>query len=242
MGENSPIEWTDHTWNPWMGCRHVSAGCAKCYMFRDMKRYGRDPAEITRTKTWGDLSKWNRKARADVVRRRVFTCSWSDFFIEEADPWRSEALDLMDKCNGLDFQILTKRPERFHHFNKWVGDAFLPGNMWLGVSVENRKQGLPRIDILRDTPAAIRFLSIEPLLEYLGEINLEGIHWVIVGGESGPRARQMRPEWAQSVRDQCINAGVPFFFKQWSGIKPKRFGRWLNGRTWDQLPKPRLPG
>ena len=222
MGENSSIEWCNDTWNPWTGCRHVSAGCAHCYMFTDMRRYGRDPDAITRTKTWGAPLKWNRKAKAEGIRKRVFTCSWSDFFIEEADPWRSEAWGIIDRCEWLDFQILTKRPERMagrlssfpRHLFDLDGEG--PGpNVWLGVSVENRKQGLPRIDILRDTPAAVRFLSIEPLLEDLGEIDLEGIDWVIVGGESGPGARPMHPDWARSIRDQCLAAKVKFFFKQW---------------------------
>lgn len=221
MGENSPIEWTDHTLNFWMGCRHVSAGCANCYMFTDMRRYDRDPAAITRTKTWGDPLKWNRKAKAAGVRKRVFTCSWSDFFIEEADAWRDEAWGIIGRCADLDFQILTKRPERMdgrlrdardHLFD--IGGEDPGSNVWLGVSVENRKQGLPRIDILRDTPAAVRFLSVEPLLEDLGEIDLKGIHWVIVGGESGPGARSMHPDWARSVRDQCLADDVPFFMKQ----------------------------
>lgn len=230
MGENSSIEWTDHTVNFWVGCRKITAGCAHCYMFTDQTRYGQDPGVVRRTKTWGDPLKWNRKAKAEGIRKRVFTCSWSDFFIKEADPWRDEAWAIIDRCGWLDFQILTRRPERMagrcggSRTHLAMGEAF-PGmletetappraNVWLGVSVENRKQGLPRIDILRETPAAVRFLSIEPLLEDLGEIELDGIHWVIVGGESGPGARPMHPDWALSIRDQCLEAEVPFFFKQ----------------------------
>lgn len=230
MGENSSIEWTDHTVNFWVGCRKITAGSANCYMFSDQVRYGQDPDVIRRTKTWGDPLKWNRKAEAAGVRHKVFTCSWSDFFIEDADPWRDEAWSIIDRCSWLDFLILTKRPERMagrcrdkrHHlFEPETGP---PGaNVWLGVSVENRQQGLPRIDILRDTPAAVRFLSVEPLLEDLGEIDLGGMDWVIVGGESGPGARPMRPEWVGSIQDQCGAAGVPFFMKQ--------TGTWL-AREW----------
>lgn len=221
MGENSAIQWCDHTWNPWKGCRHVSAGCAHCYMFSDMRRYGQDPVVVRRTKTWNQPRRWNRQAAADGVRRRVFTCSWSDFFIEEADPWRDEAWDVIGRCPHLDFQVLTKRPERMKGRLPVAVDMIatradgLPfPNVWLGVSVENRKQGLPRIDILGDTPAAIRFLSAEPLLEDLGELDLTGIHWVIIGGESGAGARPMDLGWVRSIRDQCHALGVACFVKQ----------------------------
>jgi protein gp37 len=150
------------------------------------------------------------------VRRRVFTCSYSDFFIHDADHWRLEACQAMEFCRALDFQILTKRPERF-------GVNFLPAsNFWLGVSVENKKQGLPRIDILRRTPAAVRFLSIEPLLEDLGEIDLTGINWIIIGGESGPGARPMRIAWAESLIEQGRAAGCRVFVKQTGSVLARK--------------------
>lgn len=237
MGSNTGIEWTDHTFNPWYGCKHVSAGCAKCYMFTEMRRYGRDPDAVVRAKTtWNNPRKWNAAAQREGVRRRVFTCSWSDFFIEDADDWRDEAWETIERCPKLDFQILTKRPERMAGRLMWQrrGAAAPWPNVWLGVSVENRKQGIPRIEILRETPAAVRFLSVEPLLEDLGTLDLDGIHWVIVGGESGPNARPMEPEWARSVRDQCLEQGVAYFHKQNGN---KRAGRELDGREWNEFPK-----
>lgn len=217
MGDNTEISWTHRTLNLWRGCEMVSSGCANCYMFTAQRRYGQDPAQVVRTKTWSSALKWQRQAEAGDPRRLVFTCSWSDFFIEQADQWRSEAWELLGRCPDLTFQILTKRPERIadHLPAEWPRH-----NVWLGVSVENRKQGLPRIDVLREIPAALRFLSIEPLLEDLGQIDLTGIGWVIVGGESGPGHRPMRLEWAKSIRDQCRAAGVPFWFKQVSGPRP----------------------
>lgn len=216
MSEKTGISWCDHTFNPWIGCRHVSAGCAHCYMFTEQRRYGSDPSVVRRTKTWGDPAKWNAKAAAAGVRRRVFTCSWSDFFVKEADAWRLEACRLMEWQRALDFQILTKRPERFDV------NFFAAPNFWLGVSVENKKQGLPRMDILRDTPAALRFVSFEPLLEDLGEVDLAGIHWIIIGGESGPGARPMRLVWAESLIEQGRAARCRVFFKQTGAVLARK--------------------
>lgn len=216
MGETTKIEWTDATWNPWQGCRKVSQGCKNCYMYRDKTRYGQDPSVVVRSAPAtfrGPLS--TKKYPPGAL---VFTCSWSDWFIEEADAWRDEAWAIVRARPDLTFQILTKRSDRI--------DAHLPEdwgmgypNVWLGVSVEDRK-ALPRVDDLVRIPAVVRFLSVEPLLEavdvspYLG-----GVHWVIVGGESGPDARPMHPQWARDIRDQCDRAGVPLLFKQW--------GEWL---------------
>jgi protein gp37 len=148
-----------------------------------------------------------------------------------------DVFNTMRTADWHTYQVLTKRHERMQEVTskhlKWVEDS---PHIWMGVSVENRKQGVPRIDSLRDTPAAIRFLSVEPLLEDLGQIDLEGIHWVIVGGESGPRARPMEEEWVLSLLDQCKAAGVPFFFKQWGGARKKLAGRLLHGRTFDEYP------
>lgn len=247
MTQNTAIEWTDHTFNPWVGCKHVSAGCAHCYMFTEQNRYGGDPTQVRRTKTWGQPVKWNRrletlnqrKAQRGLfdgslevpLRERVFTCSWSDFLIEEADPWRDAAWDLIRSCENLDFQVLTKRAERFAEEGmvRTLGGALagrgvpLP-NLWLGVSVENRKQGVPRIDLLKEAPAAVHFLSIEPLLEDLGQINLAGLDWVIIGGESGPGARPMQLEWARSLVEQCRAARVACLVKQVGTVLAREFG------------------
>lgn len=198
------------TWNPWQGCHKISPGCKKCYMFSEKKRYGQDPDTVVRSKpaTFNAPLKWKDPAY-------VFTCSWSDWFIEEADEWRSEAYDIIHRTPHLTYQILTKRIERAR--SHW---PVLPvfKNTWLGVSVEDRKYGLPRIEILRNTPAALRFLSIEPQLEDIGEINLEGIGWVIVGGESGHDARPFQIDWARSIIRQCKAAGVACFVKQMGSV------------------------
>jgi protein gp37 len=252
MGELTQIEWTQATWNPWHGCHKVSQGCKYCYMFRDKARYGQDPNVVVRSKTkFSEPLKWTDP-------KLIFTCSWSDWFIEEADGWRCEAYNIIGATPHHTYQILTKRADRIQ------GRFPYPplSNVWLGVSVEN-KAALSRIDILREVRASVRFLSLEPLLEDLGPLNLDGIHWVIAGGESGPEARAVDPEWVRSIRDQCIAAGVPFFFKQWGEWYPllsadeadnfprraqmtkdhrlirigkKAAGRTLDGRTWDEMP------
>jgi len=237
MSEKTIIAWTEKTWNPWRGCAKISPGCAHCYMFTAQERYGRDPSRVERTKTWGDPLRWQRQAEAAGTSVMVFTCSWSDWFIEEADPWRPEAWQLVRRCPNLNFQILTKRP---HLIRDRLPPDWGTGypNVWLGVSVENRKHGLPRIDVLRTTPAAIRFLSIEPLLENLGTIDLAGIGWVIVGGESGPGYRPMDHAWAISIRDQCRAAGVPLFFKQSASARTEQ-GIYLEGEIVREYPTPR---
>lgn len=235
MSDVSSIEWTDSTWNPWHGCHKISPGCKHCYMFRDKVRYGQNPNVVVRSKTTFDAPlKWKDP-------RKVFTCSWSDWFIEEADQWRDEAYDIIRRTPHQ-YQVLTKRIERATV--ERLPSEVLP-NMWLGVSVESAKYK-DRIDMLRDTPAAIRFLSIEPLLEDIGQLDLRGIDWVIVGGESGPEARPMQPHWARMVRDQCLAFAVPFLFKQWGetngmlvNVGKKAAGRILDGRTWDQFPEVR---
>lgn len=238
--ENSSIEWTGNTWNPWIGCHKVSNGCGKCYMFREQTYYGRNPNVVVRSKT-----RFNAPLKFKEPSL-IFTCSWSDWFIEEADEWREEAWEIIFNTPQHEYQLLTKRPERI--LNN-LPDGGLPDNVWLGVSVEDIKFGLPRIDILRKIPAKVRFLSIEPLLEDLGKIDLTGIDWVIVGGESAPgrnKARIMHPDWARSVRDQCLAYGVPFFFKQWGQYDAA--GKWymskhfegynlLDGKIWQQFPE-----
>lgn len=229
MGKISAIEWTDATWNCWHGCEKVSPGCAHCYMYRDKTRYGQNPMVVMRSKpsTFNAPLRWHAPAR-------VFTCSWSDFFIAAADDWRGDAWEIIRATPHLTYQILTKRPERIatrlpsDWGNGWP-------HVWLGVSVENARWQ-HRIDVLRAIPAAERFLSLEPLLGPLPALTLAGISWVIVGGESGPKARPMRPEWVRDIRDQCREQTVPFFFKQWGGTNTKKAGRLLDGQTWDEYP------
>ncbi len=235
MGDKTGIEWTDHTWNPWRGCRHVSPGCDQCYMFRDQRKYGRDPEVIVRSKTtFDDPLKWD-------VPAKVFTCSWSDWFIQDADPWREYAWAIIRATPHLTYQILTKRPKLIaDRLPADWGDGY--PNVWLGVSVESQEFA-QRVDAIAKIPAAVRFVSCEPLL---GPLNLRpclplpgprcgcreagcphqpidtrylkdwaALDWVIAGGESGPGARPVHPDWVRSIRDQCAEAGVPFFFKQW---------------------------
>jgi protein gp37 len=227
MGAISAIEWTEATWNPWHGCAKVSPGCAHCYMYRDKKRYGQDPSVVLRSKsTFNEPTKW-------VEPRLIFTCSWSDFFIEEADAWREEAWEIIRLTPQHTYQILTKRPLRIasHLPTRWP----LP-NVWLGVSVENPRF-FWRIESLRSVPAKVRFLSLEPLLAPMPSLPLEGISWVIVGGESGPDCRPMKAEWVREIRDQCAQAHVPFFFKQWGGARKDLKGRVLDGRVWSAMPE-----
>lgn len=230
MGAESGIEWTDSTWNPWYGCHKISQGCKFCYMFRDMARYGRDANVVQRaaSATFHAPLRWKEG-------RRIFTCSWSDFFIEEADAWRAEARGVILQTPQHTYQILTKRPER-------VGDYWFE-NVWLGVSVENRA-ALPRIDILRTKSAGLRFLSIEPLIEDLGEIDLTGIGWVIIGGESGGNeARKFGLAWARSIVAQCTAAGVACFVKQLGRLAfdgdliQFRAGADPKGGDWDSWPE-----
>lgn len=226
MGRSSGIEWTEGTWNPWHGCVKVSPGCAHCYMYREKRRYGQEPSTVTRSKTTFDAPlKWHEP-------RLVFTCSWSDFFIKEADPWRAEAWDIIRATPQHTYQVLTKRPERVaaHLPKGWPLE-----NVWLGVSVENPRF-FWRIALLRQIPSHLRFLSLEPLLAPMPSIPLEGISWVIVGGESGPKCRPIRVEWVREIRDQCVKAGVPFFFKQWGGPRKDVAGRMLDGRLWNEMP------
>jgi protein gp37 len=227
MGETTGIEWTDATWNPWRGCHKISPACAHCYMFREQRRYGNDPNLAVRASdaTFFAPLKWK-------APKRIFTCSWSDFFIEEADPWRVYAWQIMMKRPDLDFQILTKRIERIAN-PYWM----LPiRNAWLGVSVENRRF-YRRIEMLQKVQVQIRFLSIEPLLGPMPDLPLEGIHWVIVGGESGPKFRPLNLDWVREIRDRCLDRNIPFFFKQKSGLRPKSQDRLLDGVEWSQFPK-----
>lgn len=229
MGETTGIEWTDATYNPWRGCHKISPACAHCYMFREQRRYGNDPNVVVRASdaTFYAPLKWKEP-------RKIFTCSWSDFFIEEADSWRDDAWKVIaDTDDRHIYQILTKRPERIRGHIPWIWSA--PENVWLGASVENSRF-YHRIDRLCGVEAKIRFLSVEPLLGPMPNIPLDGIHWVIVGGESGQNFRPLNVEWVRQIRDRCQEKGVAFFFKQFSGLHPKQLGRQLDGQIWNQFP------
>jgi protein gp37 len=220
--EFSQINWTNHTWNPWIGCRHVSDECDHCYAdFLVTKRMGRDFSRVTRTKTWRDPISFNRKApalAAQLGRRvRVFCASLTDFFIQDADPWREEAWQVIRECSNLDFLILTKRPRLIpSRLPADWGEGYR--NVWLGTTCGVRSS-YPRLDDLRNIPAVVRFISAEPLLESLANINLQNYHWLIAGGESGAGYRPMREEWAVELRHACVAQGVAYHFKQHSAFR-----------------------
>lgn len=262
MAEKSKIEWTDATWNPWSGCTPVSEGCAHCYMYREKRRFGQDPAAVVRSsdKTFYAPLKW-------LEPRYVFACSWGDFFHPAADAWRPDAWDVIRRCPQHAWLLLTKRPE--------LVAAALPGDWpWphvaLGVTAENQPRAEERIPVLLEIPAAMRFVSIEPML---GPVELERMRfwltepgpkldWIIGGGESGPDARPTHPDWVRALRDQAVAAAVPFNFKQWGESIPigqrmangvivrrhgddefvrvgkKQAGRYLDGEIWDERPAP----
>lgn len=244
MGKQTGISWTDHTWNPWRGCKKVSAGCKHCYMFSGQERWGLDPAVVVRAsaKTFNDPLRWNQA-------KRVFTCSWSDFFIQEADEWRDEAWEIIKATPHLTYQILTKRPERILQCLPAGWGEGWP-NVWLGVSVENQEYWDERVPLLVRIPAKVRFVSAEPLL---GPVDLEGyalslenemgegaIDWIITGGESGAGFRSADLTWFRYIRDQCNYFGIPFFHKQNGGTR-KINGEWggneLDGKVWQEFPK-----
>jgi protein gp37 len=209
MGDITGIGWTTSTWNPWYGCVKISPGCRNCYMYRWAERGGLDPRRVTRSKTrFRDPLKPSWR-----TGRRIFTCSLSDFFIAEADAWRPETWEIIRQTPQHTYLMLTKRPDRIadHLPSGWPWP-----HVWLGVSIETPAY-LWRADVLREIPAVTRFLSLEPLLEDLGSINLEGIGWVVCGGESGTAYRPMQIAWVASIREQCVAAGVPLFVKQAAG-------------------------
>jgi protein gp37 len=242
--KKSKIEWTERTWNPTTGCAKISPGCKHCYaetMAHRLQAMGAKGYE-----NGFKLSILPERLSEPLNRRKpmtYFVNSMSDLFHEDIPfEFLDEVFSVIERTPQHTYQILTKRAARMSKYFS-LENRVVPANAWLGVSVEDREYGLPRIDELREVEAQIRFLSIEPLLENLGTINLAGIHWVIVGGESGPKARPMRPEWVQSIKEQCETADTAFFFKQWGGwgadgVKraKKENGRQFAGRTWDQMP------
>ncbi|MDP1421678.1 phage Gp37/Gp68 family protein [Peribacillus simplex] len=234
MAGNSSIEWTEATWNPVTGCNKVSDGCKHCYAERMAKRLHamRNPryANGFNVTLHPDLIDTPRKW---AKPRKVFVNSMSDLFHKQVpDDFISDVFKTMNETPQHSYQILTKRPERVVEISKLLD--FTP-NIWMGTSVENIKV-THRIDLLKQVPANVRFLSCEPLLGPLDDLNLSEIHWVIVGGESGPGARPMEADWVRSIRDQCENQNVAFFFKQWGGVQKHRFGRELDNRTYNEYP------
>ncbi len=237
MALGSSIEWTEATWNPVTGCDKVSPGCKHCYAERMALRLRamgqpnyRNGFAVTLQPQALELPLGWKKPRA------IFVNSMSDLFHERVpDSFVRQVFDVMRRASWHRFQVLTKRSERLA---KLASSLDWPPNVWMGVSVESSSFA-HRIDDLRRVPAAVRFLSLEPLLGPLPGLDLRGIDWVIVGGESGPGARPLEPSWATDLRDQCRRAGVAFFFKQWGGTNKKRAGRQLEGRTWDELPRGR---
>lgn len=286
MAENSKIEWTDHTFNPWMGCTKVSDGCKFCYAEQMMdKHWGKVKwgPQGQRVKTsaskWQEPFKWNSTqwqecsrcgwrgsykeviyagavdqcpececTHLSVVRQRVFCASLADVFEdnEQLVEWRYRLFDMIEVTTNLDWLLLTKRPQNILRMvpQRWLAGGAFPKNIWMGTSVENQREADERIGHLVQVPAVVKFLSCEPLLERV-DLELRGrnygfgdeeVKWVICGGESGPYARQMNPEWARYIRDQCVEDNVAFFFKQWGGVNKAKAGRLLDGVEWNQSP------
>jgi protein gp37 len=235
MGAKSDIEWTGATWNPLTGCTKVSPGCKHCYAERMAKRlqlmgqpnYANGFRLTLHEHVLQLPLRWKKP-------QMIFVNSMSDLFHKDVPvEFIYRVFDVMCQANWHRYQILTKRPERLLSLSPRL--PWMP-HIWMGTSVESQKYS-HRIDLLRETGAAIKFLSLEPLLGPLHNLQLEGIDWVIAGGESGPGARPMDPAWVIDIRNQCVSAGVPFFFKQWGGVQKGRAGRELEGRTWDEMPR-----
>jgi len=235
MATLSRIEWTDTTWNPVTGCTKISPGCKRCYaetMARRLEAMGqpryRRGFRLTLQEDLVELPlRWRKP-------RRVFVNSMSDLFHEDVpDGYIRRVFETMERAERHSFQVLTKRAARL---SALATSLPWPENVWVGVSVEDRRR-TERIHHLARVPAAVRFLSVEPMLEAIPDLPLVGIHWVIVGGESGRSPRPLHPDWVRGVRDQCQRAGVAFFFKQWGGRNKKKAGRLLDGRLWEQWPR-----
>jgi protein gp37 len=242
MSDRSAIEWTDATWNPVTGCTKISPGCDRCYAERFAERFrgvAGHPFEqgfdlTLRPERLLQPLKWREP-------RMIFVNSMSDLFHKKVPfEFVHRVFDTMERAHWHTFQVLTKRSSLMRDFlTSRYGEGRGPVHMWFGVSVEDSSKK-SRVRHLQEAPAGVRFLSIEPLIGPIGEIDLDGIDWVIVGGESGPGARPLKPEWVREVRDQCEDKGVAFFFKQWGGLRPKSGGRELDGREWNDFPQ--MPG
>jgi protein gp37 len=240
MAEHSGIEWTDATWNPVRGCTKISPGCKHCYAetfaerFRGVKGHPYEQGFDLRLvpEKLAEPLRWR-------APKLIFVNSMSDLFHEEVpDNYIVAVAQVMTAAKWHTYQVLTKRSERLRRLlNTKLRFAAEQQHIWWGVSVEDKKYGLPRIEDLRNADAEVRFLSVEPLLEDIGRLDLRGIDWMIVGGESGAGARPMKKEWVLTLRDQCKRSGVPFFFKQWGGVRKAKAGRRLEGKTYDEFPK-----
>lgn len=242
MADTTEIAWTDSTFNPWWGCTKVGPGCDHCYAEAFDKRVGGShwgqgaEYRTLSTNNWRKPRRWQKQAETDGQPRKVFCgsmCDWTDKNAPEGQ--RDRLWGLIRETPMLRWRLLTKRAP---NIRKCLPEDWDDGydNVWMGVTVENRKHGLRRLEVLREIPAKVRFLSIEPLLEDLGKLDLSGIHWVIVGGESGPHARSMDREWVDHIYGQCCVQDVPFFFKQWGGRRDKG-GCLINGLEYKQWPR-----
>jgi len=234
MGTKSKIEWTESTWNPVTGCSKISSGCKNCYAERMAKRllamgqynYRKGFKVVAHDHVLDLPLKWKKP-------QTIFVNSMSDLFHNDVSAgFIKKVFETMNKTPWHTFQVLTKRAERLAR----ISDQLMWGkNIWMGVSIENSDFRF-RINYLRKTKSRVKFISFEPLIDRVGKVNLRGIDWAIVGGESGPKARYMSPEWVADLRDQCLAQKVPFFFKQWGGVNKKKTGRLLDGRTWNEVP------
>lgn len=240
MGQTSKIEWTGSTWNPVTGCTKISSGCKNCYAERMAKRLCAmgQPNYVNgfKLKTHDHVLelplRWKKP-------QTIFVNSMSDLFHRNVPKtFIKKVFNVMGRASWHTFQILTKRAERLAELHE---DLSWEKNIWMGVSVENADYK-DRIDFLCKTNATVKFISFEPLIDKVGKLNLKGIDWIIVGGESGPGARYMSPEWVTDIRDQCLAQEVPFFFKQWGGVNKKKNGRLLDRRTWDEMPQVEMVG
>ncbi len=260
MAQSSTIEWTEATWNPVVGCKKVSAGCANCYAERMAKRLaamadadlerGRNPGKkAAYLHVINGRGRWNGHVYLDhssvetplswSAPRVIFVNSMSDLFHEDVpEDFVQAVFGVMNRCEQHTFQVLTKRPERARELSPRLTWG---QNIWLGTSVENSLV-TSRVRELRGTHAKIKFLSVEPLLGPIPRLPLTDVDWVIVGGESGPGARPMAAAWVRQIRDRCLEREVPFFFKQWGGVAKKKHGRVLDGRTWDEMPLATVSG
>lgn len=254
MGETSRVEWTDSSWSPWYGCHKVSQGCAHCYAYREMAKYGKQPHIVTRSKTTFRAPIAWSKHQANWGKK-IFVCPWSDFWIEEADPWREDALDIMRHTPMFTYIIPSKRLERVPDLLPADWGAGWP-HVWLGASIEDQAAADLRVPLLLKIPCKTRFLSCEPLLYGIFFNSLYKVDWIIAGGESGPGARPCHPAWVRMLRDECDQGMVPFFFKSWGEYIPaeppaeqrytmpveyikvgrKQSGCMLDGREWHQYP------
>lgn len=236
MSGNSKIEWTEKTWNPVTGCAQISLGCKHCYAKREWVRLSANPKSVYFGRAFTDVQCHEERIDAPLHWRKpsmIFVNSMSDLFHEDIpDSFIKRVFATMAACPQHTFQVLTKRSKRLRKLGPTLS---WPSNVWMGVSVENSSV-LSRVLDLASVPAKVRFLSCEPLIGPLDNLPLKDIHWVIVGGESGPGSRPMHPQWVESIQAQCEDADVSFFFKQWGGVRKHRTGRTLNGRVFDDMP------